>query len=326
LADRGETLEKNVFRQKVSLFAAPRGRGNSRMTDAKAIRAVRGKGKTGRMLSRSVGGNILLFLLLLSVSLFMFIPLFYAAVQAFKPMEEIFAFPPKFFVKNPTLNNFLSVFQLAGNLWVPFSRYVFNSVFVSAFGTALYILVASLAAYPLSKHAFPGRSVLLLLVVWAMLFRPEVTGVAQYIVISKLHLINSNGSIILPALASTFGVFLMKQFMEVSVPDSTLEAARIDGASEYRIFFKLVMPAVKPAWLTLMIFTFQLLWNTTGVSYIYDESQKMLPSVLSAIAASGIARVGAGSAVAVLLMIPPVVLFVISQNSIMETMSHSGMK
>lgn len=289
-------------------------------------RLVRSKGKSGTMLSRSHFGNFILFLFLLIIASFMFIPLFYAIVQAFKPMEEIFAFPPKFFVRNPTLNNFMAVFQLAQNLWVPFSRYAFNSIWVSVVGTGVYIIIASLAAYPLSKHKFPGKSALMLLVVWALLFRPEVMGVSQYIIISKLGLINSNGSIILPALASTLGVFLMNQFMGFSIPESTLEAARIDGASEYRIFFKLVMPMVKPAWLTLIIFTFQSLWNATGVNYIYDESMKMLPSVLSTIAAGGIARVGAGSAVAVLLMIPPIVIFMFSQNSIMETMSHSGLK
>lgn len=285
-----------------------------------------GRGKSGVMLSRSRGGSALLLLFLLVIAGFMFVPLFYAVIQAFKPMEEILAFPPRFFVRRPTLNNFVLVFQLAGNLWVPFSRYLFNSVYVSFLGTAAYIIIASLAAYPLSKHHFPGKSALLLLVVWALLFRPEVTGVAQYIVISELGLINTNGSIILPALASTLGVFLMKQFMDFSVPESTLEAARIDGASEYRIFFRIVMPSVKPAWLTLLIFTFQTLWNTTGVSYVYDESLKMLPSVLSTVAAGGIARVGAGSAVAVILMIPPILIFVLSQSSIMETMSHSGLK
>lgn len=291
-----------------------------------AHRIVHKRVRSGKMLSRSHGGNFLVFLFLAVISFFMAIPLFYAIIQAFKPMEEIFAWPPRFFVRHPTFNNFIVVFQLAGNLWVPFSRYVFNSVFVSAVGTFVYVIVASLAAYPLSKHKFPGKSLLLLLVVWALLFRPEVTGVAQYIVISKLGMINTYWSILLPALASTFGVFLMKQFMETAIPDSVLEAARIDGANEYKIFFSIVFPAVKPAWLTLVIFTFQGLWNTTGVSYIYDESLKMLPSVLSSIAAGGIARVGAGSAVALLLMIPPILIFVISQSSVMETMSHSGLK
>jgi len=279
-----------------------------------------------KRLSRSVGGNILVFIFLAGISAFMAIPLFYAIVQAFKPLNEIFAYPPRFFVREPTLQNFIIVYQLAQNLWVPFSRYLFNSLFVSVAGTAAYILVASLAAYPLAKHDFPGKGILLSLVVWSLLFRPEVTGVAQYIVISRLNMIDTYFAILLPALAGTFGIFLMKQFMESSVPVSTLEAARIDGASEYKVFFTVVMPSVKPAWLTLIIFTFQALWNNTGVSYIYNESLKMLPSVLNHIAAGGIARAGAGSAVALLLMIPPILIFVISQNSVMETMSHSGLK
>lgn len=278
------------------------------------------------MLSRSKGGNLLVFLFLAVMCFFMVIPLFYAVIQAFKPLDEIFAYPPRFFVKNPTFNNFIDVYQLAQNLWVPFSRYLFNSVFVSGVGTFAYIIVAAMAAYPLSKHKFPGKKWISLLIVWALLFRPEITGVAQYVVISKLHMINSSTSIIFPALASTFGVFLLIQFMESAVNDSTLEAARIDGANEYRIFSSIVMPSIKPAWLTLVIFTFQSLWNSTGGTYIYDENLKMLPSVLSTIASGGIARAGAGSAVAVILMIPPIVIFVISQSSVMETMSHSGLK
>lgn len=284
------------------------------------------KAKRKKRLSRSIGGNFLVILFLAVVGFFMAIPLFYAIIQAFKPLDEIFAYPPRFFVRNPTFNNFIIVYQLAQNLWVPFTRYLFNSLFISITGTGAYIIIASLAAYPLSKHQFPGKTLIVSIVVWALLFRPEVTGVAQYIVISRLGMIDTYLAILFPALAGTFGVFLMRQFMESSIPTSTLEAARIDGASEYKIFSSVVMPSVRPAWLTLIIFTFQGLWNTTGVSYIYNESLKMLPAVLNHIAAGGIARAGAGSAVALLLMIPPILIFVISQNSIMETMSHTGLK
>lgn len=127
-------------------------------------------------------------------------------------------------------------------------------------------------------------------------------------------------------MATTMGVFLMKQFIIASIPDATLEAARIDGAGEFRIFWKIVMPSIKPAWMTLIIFTFQSMWNATGVQYVYSEQLKMLPSVLQTISAGGIARAGAGSAVAVVLMIPPILIFILSQSSVMETMSHSGLK
>ncbi len=277
-------------------------------------------------LSRSFGGTFAIFMFLVIIGVFMALPIVYSIVQSIKPLEEIFAYPPKFFVKNPTFDNYVQVYQLCQNLWVPLSRYVFNSLFISVLGTVVYVFIASMAAFPLSKHNFPGKVIISLVIVWALLFRPEVTGVAQYIIISKLNMINTYWSMLLPPLAGTFGVFLMMQFMETAIPDSLLEAARIDGAKEYRIFFSIAMPAVKPAWLTLVIFTFQSFWNATGVSYIYDESLKTLPSVLTNISSGGLARSGASSAVAVILLIPPIIIFIISQSSMTETMAHTGLK
>lgn len=277
-------------------------------------------------LSRSFGGTFAIFMFLVIIGVFMALPIVYSIVQSIKPLEEIFAYPPKFFVKNPTFDNYVQVYQLCQNLWVPLSRYVFNSLFISVLGTVVYVFIASMAAFPLSKHNFPGKVIISLVIVWALLFRPEVTGVAQYIIISKLNMINTYWSMLLPPLAGTFGVFLMMQFMETAIPDSLLEAARIDGAKEYRIFFSIAMPAVKPAWLTLVIFTFQSFWNATGVSYIYDESLKTLPSVLTNISSGGLARSGASSAVAVILLVPPIIIFIISQSSMTETMAHTGLK
>lgn len=277
-------------------------------------------------LSRSFGGTFAIFMFLVIIGVFMALPIVYSIVQSIKPLEEIFAYPPKFFVKNPTFDNYVQVYQLCQNLWVPLSRYVFNSLFISVLGTVVYVFIASMAAFPLSKHNFPGKVIISLVIVWALLFRPEVTGVAQYIIISKLNMINTYWSMLLPPLAGTFGVFLMMQFMKTSIPDSLLEAARIDGAKEYRIFFSIAMPAVKPAWLTLVIFTFQSFWNATGVSYIYDESLKTLPSVLTNISSGGLARSGASSAVAVILLVPPIIIFIISQSSMTETMAHTGLK
>ncbi len=277
-------------------------------------------------LSRSRAGTVAIFLFLCAIGVFMALPLVYSVVQAFKPLNEIYAYPPRFFVINPTWDNFHMVFKLAANLGIPFSRYVFNSVFVAVVGTGFDVVIASLAAYPLAKARFPGRAVLMSLIVWTLLFRQEVTAIPQYIIIAKLGMVNTYQAIILPLMASTFGVFLMKQFMDSSIPQETLEAARLDGAGELSIFWRIVMPCMKPAWLTLIIFTFQNFWNSTGVQYIYDESLKMLPNVLSQIAAGGIARAGAGSAVSLILMIPPIAIFIISQSSVMETMAHSGLK
>lgn len=284
------------------------------------------KGKSGVKLSRSLGGTAAIAVFLIIVGVFMALPIVYSLVQSIKPFEEIFAYPPKFFVKNPTFDNYIQVYQLCQNLWVPLSRYVFNSLFISVFGTFVYVIIASAAAFPLSKHKFPGKALISAVIVWALLFRPEVTGVAQYMIISGLGMIDTYWSMLLPPLAGTFGVFLMMQFMETAIPESVLEAARIDGAGEYRIFYQIAMPSVKPAWLTLVIFTFQSFWNVTGVSYIYNESLKTLPSVLSNISSGGLARTGATSAVAVILLVPPIIIFIISQSSMTETMAHTGLK
>ncbi len=277
------------------------------------------------VLSRSKAGTFAIAVFLTLMSAFMFLPVFYSLVQAFKPIEELFVYPPRFFVINPTLENFKSIFQLAETLDVPFGRYLFNSLFVAIVGTVTYVFLSSLAAYPLAKGKFSGRILISNLIVWALLFNAEVTAMPRYIVIAKLGLIDTYWALFLPAFAGTMGVFLMKQFISSAIPDSILEAARIDGAGEYKIFFKIVMPSVKAAWLTVIIFSFQSFWGSSG-SYIYTENLKQLPAVLSSITAAGIARAGAGAAVGVVMMILPVTVFLISQSSITETMAHSGLK
>lgn len=284
------------------------------------------KAKKQVVLSRSKFGTFVLFLFLLLFCSFMILPMFYSVIQSLKPIDEIFAFPPRFFVKNPTLSNFAQIFQLSDNLWVPFSRYLLNSVIVSAIGTFLNIIIATMAAYSLSKSKIRFRNAYTSMVVIAMMFQGEVTAIPQYLVISKLKLVDTYGAMILPALASTMGLYLMKQFIVSSIPDATLEAARIDGAGEFKILFNIVMPSVKPAMMTLLIFTFQTFWNGTGTQYIFSEELKQLPSVLSTISAGGIVRAGAASAVSVMMMIPPILIFIYSQSSVMETMSHSGLK
>lgn len=278
-----------------------------------------------KKLNRSFGGNLALFSLLTLGGIFMGLPLVYTVVSAFKPIEELFYFPPRFFVINPTLENFIMMFELTSNLWVPFSRYVFNSVIVTLVGTGGYVIIASMAAYPIAKHNFYGKKLLRKLIVLALLFTPEVTNIPRYIVISELGLINTLYSVILPVFAGTMGVFLMERFM-TQFPDITLEAAKIDGASEYRIYWNIVMPNQKPAYLTLMIFTFTTTWNNTGGIYIFDENIKLLPTILRQMSTGGISRAGVASAVGLILMIPPIITFILTQSQVLETMSHSGIK
>lgn len=276
--------------------------------------------------NRSVSGNIAILILMLLCGTLMVLPLVYTALNAFKPITELFLFPPRFFVKNPTLNNFADMMRIVANTRVPFERYLFNSILVSVAGTILGIILGAMAAYPLAKHKFCGRMFLFNFVVWVMLFRPEVTSIPRYVIISRLGMVNNYLSQILPVLSGSMSVFLMRQFMIAFVPDSLLEAARIDGANEWNTFWHIVMPMTKPAWLTLALLTFQSLWNDIDTTFIFHETMKSLPKALGQIASAGLARAGAASAISLVLMIPPILLFVFSQSAVMETMATSGIK
>ncbi len=278
-----------------------------------------------KRLNRSLPVSVMLFLLLAVFGLFMALPLVYAVNNAFKPLDELFIFPPRFFVANPTTDNFFDLVALMGNSWVPLSRYIANTLLITVVGTAGHILLASAAAYPLAKYRFPGSKLLFSIVVLSLMFSGHVTAIPNYMVMSWLGWINTHLSIIVPSLAFPLGLFLMKQFME-QIPTALLEAAKIDGASEYGIYWKIVMPNVKPAWLTLMILQFPALWGSDGGNFIYSENLKTLHYALGQISQGGIARAGVGAAVALLLMIVPITLFIISQSSVMQTMATSGMK
>jgi len=209
--------------------------------------------------------------------------------------------------------------------WVPFSRYLSNTLLITIIGTIGHIILASMAAYALEKFEFPGKKILFTSVVLSLMFAPQVTSIPSYLVISKLNMIDSLSSIIVPALKGSLGLYLMKQFM-VTVPDQLLESSRIEGASEWTILWKIVMPLVKPAWLTLMIFLIRDLWNASGGTYIFSEQLKTLPLALSQLAGGGIARSGVASAVTFIMIIVPVVAFIITQSNVIETMSTSGIK
>ena len=255
------------------------------------------------------------------------LPLVYAVVNAFKPFDELFIFPPRFYVVNPTWDNFTDLIVMCANSWVPFGKYLFNSIFTTVVTTAAMVVISAMCAYPLAKNRFPGRTGIFSTIVTALLFVPAVTFLPQYLVIAKLHMIDTYWALILPTLGTTLGVFLMKQFME-PLPNALIEAARIDGCSEFGILFRIVMPVVKPAWMTLIIFTFQGVWNNTSAGqFVFKETLRTLPIMLSQIVSSGtIARAGVGSAAAVVLMLPPIILFIIGQSSVVQTMASAGIK
>lgn len=283
-------------------------------------------GNIGMSSYRSRFGNFGIFLFLLLIGAFMVLPMIFMISNAFKPISELFIFPPRLFPNNPTIDNFKNLSSLLNSSWLPFSRYVLNSLFITFVGTIGNIIISSMAAFMLSKHKFPGSKFLFKLVVTSLLFSSVVTGIPNYIIMTKLHLVNTIWAIILPTLPSSMGLFLMKQFMDQMIPYTLLEAARIDGANESIIFLKIAMPLVKPAWLTLLIFSFQGIWSSTGGIMIFDEKLKTLPTALSDITAGGIARTGVSAAVSFILVLPPIIVFLFSQSNVMQTMSTSGMK
>lgn len=275
---------------------------------------------------RSKAGNVFYFSFLILAGLFSVVPLIYCVLTSFKPLEELLIFPPKFMVSRPTMDNYLILPSLLSKLKVPITRYLFNSLFVAVISTFLHIIVASLAAFALSKSKLKERKILFWIIQITLLFNSYTLAVPQYLIFSKLHIIDTYLVYILPALPSAMGCFLMKQFMDGSVPDALLEAARIDGAGVFRIYWKIVMPMVKPAWMTLLLFSFRDMWSIVPSGTIFSEQLKTLPQVMSSIAAGGIARSGSVMATTVLMMIPPIVVFMVSQSNVMETMSNSGIK
>ena len=277
-------------------------------------------------LARSVGGNIVNFLFLCVIAAFMALPLLYVVSNAFKPLDEIFVYPPRLYVIHPTFCNFTDLASLMSQSWIPFSRYIFNSVFVTLVSTFVQIIFVSMAAYVLEKREFPGRRVFFKVVVTSLMFSGSVTAVPNYIIMNGLGMVNTYWAMILPAIASSMGLFLMKQFMATSVPTAVLEAARVDGAHELSIFWRIVMPLVRPAWLTLIIFAFQSIWATNGNGYIYTETLKPLNYALSQVVSGGVARTGSAAAVSLIMMLPPLTVFIITQCNILNTMASSGIK
>ena len=278
------------------------------------------------VLNRSAGGDAGITVMLVLLGAFMFLPMVYAIMQALKPLDELWIFPPRFYVVNPTLKNFGDLFRLMSTSWVPFSRYIFNTVMIAVVGTTGNLILSSLAAYALAKIKFPGREFFFQTIVLSLMFNSTVTGICNFIVMTALGWVDTYLAIIIPTFASTLGLYLMKQFIESSVSDAVLESSRLDGASEFRTFLTIAMPMVKPAWLTLIVYSFQGLWNSGTSIYIYSEELKTFNYAISQILAGGIVRAGAGAASTVIMMIVPITVFVITQSNIIETMGSSGMK
>lgn len=278
-----------------------------------------------KKINGSVGGDICIFLFLSILGIFMVFPIYYSVVQSLKPVEELFVFPPKLYVLNPTSKNFHDMFKVAAEYTVPLSRYIFNSVFTTIVICVFNVFVTCMAAFVLAKCKFPGDKLLNKIIVIALLFQSQATWIMQFLVYSKIHIIDTYFVLILPYIATAMNLYLMRQSMS-TIHDSMVEAAKVDGAGLFRICWQIVVPNSKPAIMTIIIFAFQQAWNINGGSVIYSEEYKTLPTIVQQISMAGLARQGVTFASAVLLLIPPLVVFLVAQGNVMETMANSGMK
>ena len=280
---------------------------------------------TRRHPNRSIGGDIGIYLMLLLVGFMMAFPLIFAIGSSLKPLDELFRFPPTVLPRHPTTDNFSDLIVTMGQSWVPFSRYLFNTVFITAVGVFGHLMIASMAAFVLAKYEFPGSKTFFAVVTTALMFSGYVTAIPNYLVMNRIGIIDTPWALILPAFAAPIGLFMMKQYME-SLPTALIEAAHIDGANEFRIFWSIVMPNVKPAWLTVIVFSVQPLWNNSASTVIYSEAKKTLVYALQQIQAGGIARTGQAAAATVVVMLVPILLFILCESRILETMASSGIK
>ena len=292
---------------------------------AKKVKKLRVR-KHRVVLNRSAGGDTAITVMMVIFGALMFLPMYYTVITAFKPLGELSITPPKLYVMKPTLKNFIDLFTNMNQTWVPISRYIFNTVYISVASTFGALVLGSMTAYALSKIRMPGYKALNNLIVYSLMIGSTITGTYNFIIYCKIGLLNTYAISILPVWASTLGLYLMKNFIDDGISDEMIEAARIDGAREFYIYWKIAMPLVKPAWLTLIVTTFQSVWNAGASVYVWSEQLKTFNAAITAITTAAATNVGAATAGTVLMMSVPIIVFVVNQSQIVETMASSGMK
>lgn len=298
-----------------------------RKVNARARAKLWGSGINPKYFHRS---QLKFYAYLIPIAIIMALPILYIVMTAFKPASELFAYPPRFFVRNPTLDNFMNLFQVASDTSVPASRYLVNSILVTLIVVVATILMTAATAFVLSKKRFRGKNLLLEINNTALMFVPIAVAIPRYFIIIFFGLKNSFWANVIPLLAMPVGLFLVKQFVD-QLPNALVEAAVIDGANDFTILFKIVIPLIRPALATIAILAFQSAWTATEASVQYIESNNLKTfayyvSTLSNATGNTVAGQGIAAAGALLVFLPSLVLFIIMQSKVMDTMVHSGIK
>lgn len=280
--------------------------------------------------SRFHKSQIKFYFLIVPLSILMLLPIIFIVNHAFKPFSELYAYPPRFFVRRPTLNNFIELSRIMGSSSIPFSRYFVNSLFVTVVGVVATVLITAMSAYALSKMKFKGKAVLFELNTLALMFVPIAVMIPRYLIMAYMGLIDSYLVHILPIIPMPVAMFLLKQFID-QTPNELIESAKIDGASEMQIFFKIIIPIIWPAIATVGILAFQAIWNDAGTSglYINTENKRTIAfyiSTLTAAQGNTVAGQGMAAAAGLLMFLPNLILFIVLQSKVMNTMAHSGIK
>ncbi|MBR4711130.1 MAG: carbohydrate ABC transporter permease [Clostridia bacterium] len=274
-------------------------------------------------------GQIKILVILLPLTLFMALPIVFIINHAFKPMDELFAFPPTFFVRNPTTDNFTQLLKYSRSAGIPLSRYLFNSLLVTVLTVGLSLLLTTCAAYAFSKIRFKGRNLMLQINQLAIMFVATAVLIPRYMVIARMGLIDTVLAHVLPLVAMPVALFLVKQFVD-QVPDSLIEAAHLDGANDFQVYWRIVLPIIRPAIATAMVLVFQQVWTNMETSsyFINDESMKTMTFYMNTLvnANTGVAGQGVSAAATLIMFVPNLVLFIICQSSVMNTMATSGIK
>ena len=279
-----------------------------------------------RRYTRSKVGTFFYFTFIFLAGAFTVLPLVYCICTSFKPLDELLVFPPRFLVHNPTLQNYKILPELLSNLKVPITRYIFNSLFVTLVGTFANVIIGSMAAFVLSKSKLKYKKQIFMIVQFSLMFNAYTLAMPRYLIYKTLGIMDTYWIYILPSIPSATSVFLMKQYMDSYVPNEMLESAQIDGASFWGIYWRIIVPMVKPAFMTTLLFAFRDLWAMIPSGTIFSEELKTLPMIVNQITAGGIARSGSAMAVTVILMIPPIVIYLFTQSHVMETMNTAGIK
>lgn len=273
--------------------------------------------------------QIKFYIILVPLALFMALPIVYIVNHAFKPLGELFAFPPKFFAVNPTLDNFTKLGQTTQTSTIALSRYIFNSLVVTLAVVTITVTIGSMAGFAISKLQFKGRTLFFEINTLSMMFVPAAVLIPRYLIIDKLHIMDTYFAHILPLLAMPVGMFLLKQFID-DVPYELIEAAVVDGAGMFKVYYKVILPLIKPAIATVCILSFQQVWGNLETSnmFITKESMKTLAFFMSTLvnANNNVAGQGVAAAGGLIMFIPNIILFILLQSKVMNTMSHSGIK